>query len=295
MDDKFYLNEINPYILGCINVNPINCPPTGEPFPPRTTRWFELELITWGDGYIVTEGKRHNVRKGNLFFRPPGVKVQGFAPYYCYLVVFDISYDPAKEQIYQGTLSLNNDAEPRNEDKLWKEIFPMFKEVIENPVWEMLFRQIFEENVQSGKHNQFTLKTLLMQLLHKLYESRIDEAVLATRHHSLRRHLNGILKAKAYIDNRPASCFNLEELSALAGLSENFFCTAFKKIVGESPIVYANRVKINVAKSMLIQTNDSIKDISSILGFNNVTYFHRLFKSMEGFTPQQYRDQTKMQ
>ncbi|MCJ8010446.1 hypothetical protein MUG84_01655 [Paenibacillus sp. KQZ6P-2] len=157
-----------------------------------------------------------------MFFRPPGIKVQGFAPYYCYMVVFDISYNPAKEQIYHAPLSLNNDAETGNADKYWKEIFPMFKEAIENPEWEMLFKNIFEECVLSGKGNQFTLKTLLMQLLHKLYQTRNDEAVLAARHHSLRRHLNGVLKAKAYIDHHPASCFNLEQLSVLAGLSSTF-------------------------------------------------------------------------
>ncbi|WP_425313139.1 AraC family transcriptional regulator [Paenibacillus mangrovi] len=31
-----------------------------------------------------------------------------------------------------------------------------------------------------------------------------------------------------------------------------------------------------------------------MLGFDNVTYFHRLFKSMEGVTPHQYREQAKM-
>ncbi|MFD0616157.1 helix-turn-helix transcriptional regulator [Paenibacillus sp. GCM10027629] len=64
--------------------------------------------------------------------------------------------------------------------------------------------------------------------------------------------------------------------------------------MGKSPIVYANRVKINTAKLMLIQTNDTIRQISSTLGFDNVTYFHRLFKNIEGVTPKQYRERNKM-
>jgi len=288
-----FLNAINPYILYCINVNSTNCPPAGKPFPPRTTRWFELELITWGEGYMVTEGKRLNAHEGKLFFRPPGVKVQGFAPYYCYLVVFDISYDPTKEPIYHGPFSLNN-PEAGNGEEHWREIFPMFEE-IRDPNWEMLFRNIFDKFVRSGNHDQFTLKTLLMQLLYKLDQTRDDEVILASRHHSLRRHINGVLRAKAFIDSHPASFIILKQLSALAGLSVNFFCTAFKEIVGESPIVYANRVKINTAKLMLIQTNDTIRQISSTLGFDNVTYFHRLFKNIEGVTPKQYRERNKMQ
>ncbi|WP_226799835.1 helix-turn-helix domain-containing protein [Bacillus thuringiensis] len=49
--------------------------------------------------------------------------------------------------------------------------------------------------------------------------------------------------------------------------------------------------KIEEAKKLLTLTNHSLLDISTLLNFNNQSYFTKVFKEYTGITPKQYRNQ----
>ena len=58
--------------------------------------------------------------------------------------------------------------------------------------------------------------------------------------------------------------------------------------MGENFIPYVNRKKIEVAEQMLSE-GKLVYQVSDILGFENSTYFSKLFKKIKGITPEQYR------
>ncbi len=60
-------------------------------------------------------------------------------------------------------------------------------------------------------------------------------------------------------------------------------------IVGQSAVSYILKVKLNTAKKMLQNTLDPITDISSACGFNDASYFSRVFKKEFGVTPSQFQ------
>lgn len=54
---------------------------------------------------------------------------------------------------------------------------------------------------------------------------------------------------------------------------------------------YVNQVRISHAKEMLKKTDKKTYQIAQAVGYENAKYFFRVFKKMEGITPEQYRNQ----
>lgn len=65
----------------------------------------------------------------------------------------------------------------------------------------------------------------------------------------------------------------------------------FKKETGKSITDYINLQRLKYACQLLVSTNQSIISIANRTGFNNVTYFNRLFKNVYGVSPKIYRTQ----
>lgn len=73
-------------------------------------------------------------------------------------------------------------------------------------------------------------------------------------------------------------------------LSQNYLSDVLKKESGRSAKDYINDFVIEKAKSVLLNSSDSISGIAYALGFNYPHYFSRLFKNKTGMTPQEYRE-----
>ncbi len=79
--------------------------------------------------------------------------------------------------------------------------------------------------------------------------------------------------------------------SALISRTECFRC--FQTILGQSPMEYLIEYRLSMAMMLLTNTDRSISDISYSCGFNNPSYFGKLFKDKCGLSPKKYRDQNR--
>ena len=98
-----------------------------------------------------------------------------------------------------------------------------------------------------------------------------------------------ILNALEYITNNIEKEINIRQLADICFLSLDHFIRLFKKEMKQTPLVYINEKRIEKALSLLIFTNQPVKDIAYQLSFENVSYFNRLFKKQTGCTPMEYR------
>ena len=76
----------------------------------------------------------------------------------------------------------------------------------------------------------------------------------------------------------------------LAHLSPNYLSDLLKKETGKNIKEHINDTIINKAKTMLLNSSDSVSEIAYDLGFNYPHYFSRMFKSQTGFSPAKYRE-----
>lgn len=95
-------------------------------------------------------------------------------------------------------------------------------------------------------------------------------------------------EAIALIENEYASPLTLEELAQAAGMSRKYFCHFFKQMTRYSPIEYLNRHRVEVACYKLMAGLSNVTDIAYECGFNDLSYFIRMFKRIVGMTPKQY-------
>lgn len=66
-------------------------------------------------------------------------------------------------------------------------------------------------------------------------------------------------------------------------------CRLFKRQTGITCNRYLSVLRIEKAKQLLRKTELSVTEVSSETGFNSITHFERVFKSLEGTTPSAYR------
>lgn len=92
-----------------------------------------------------------------------------------------------------------------------------------------------------------------------------------------------------YIDNHSTQKIRLKDLANLINMSEGHFCRYFKRMTNKRPVEYLNEHRVNRAAYLLQTTNAPIMDIAFDVGFDNISYFIRVFRSIKQCTPSDYR------
>lgn len=85
--------------------------------------------------------------------------------------------------------------------------------------------------------------------------------------------------------------FTIKSLAERLKISEGYFRKMFKNNTGKSPIEYLMQIRINSSIQMLLQTNNTIAQISLACGYNNQYYYSNVFNKMMGVSPAAYRNQ----
>jgi AraC-like DNA-binding protein len=89
-----------------------------------------------------------------------------------------------------------------------------------------------------------------------------------------------------------ASPLTLEDLADEAAMSPEYFSRVFHKVTGKAPINYLNYYRIECAAELLRATKKQVIEIALLCGFNDVSYFVKLFKRYKSVTPNIFRRQT---
>lgn len=107
-----------------------------------------------------------------------------------------------------------------------------------------------------------------------------------------RYHASQILKMKdllQFIAIHYASPLTLKEASDFCGYSTSYFMKFFKSFTGSTFVEYLNTYRLKKACELLLSTNLTVLEISGTVGFDNHSYFIRIFKRQYGITPKKYR------
>ncbi|MCP5087369.1 MAG: helix-turn-helix transcriptional regulator, partial [Rhodobacteraceae bacterium] len=82
---------------------------------------------------------------------------------------------------------------------------------------------------------------------------------------------------------------DVEAIAADAGMSVRQFNRRFKSATGETFNGYLQLVRIEAAKADLVNTGVPFEEISLKAGYENVSFFRRIFKKSTSITPAEYR------
>ena len=94
-----------------------------------------------------------------------------------------------------------------------------------------------------------------------------------------------------YINANYSEKISLSTISKKFYLSESYIARLFKKELGTKPAEYINKTRIHASKKIIFESDMSIKEISEKVGFSDACYFSKVFKSMTGISPSDFKKQ----
>lgn len=81
----------------------------------------------------------------------------------------------------------------------------------------------------------------------------------------------------------------LPAMLELVPYTHEYLCREFKRMIGCTPTEYINSIRLNHARKLLDDPNNSILDACYSAGYDSVSYFYHLFRAKFGTTPSRYR------
>ena len=102
-----------------------------------------------------------------------------------------------------------------------------------------------------------------------------------------------ITKILEYIRTHLGASPDLDALAAFSCLSKDHLIRIFKREMKMTPAAYINKKRMEKAQLRLVTETTPVKEIAYQLGFEDQTYFNRVFKRMTGQTPLDYRKKAR--
>ena len=103
------------------------------------------------------------------------------------------------------------------------------------------------------------------------------------------KHADVLYKASVYIKDNYMKKLSLEDVASYVYLSPTYFSKVFKDETGENFNSYLNRIRIEKSKKLLLNENINLADISNMVGYEEQSYFSKVFKRITGKSPLQFR------
>ncbi len=157
------------------------------------------------------------------------------------------------------------------------------------PTVRALVWRIFDEIGENGVGTPFKIIGLMHELLGEAWQknefiSHLPPSSVQDEQKNLK--LKAALK---FIRENFNQELTLEEIASQAGLSCKYFCKFFKDMTGTTPINYLMTYRIERAARKLLGSDLTVTQIAYDCGFNDASYFIKIFKSFKGVPPKEYR------
>jgi AraC-like DNA-binding protein/ligand-binding sensor protein len=108
------------------------------------------------------------------------------------------------------------------------------------------------------------------------------------------RHALPLRRAESFIRENYTRKVRLKEVADVSGLSAPYFSTVFKEEMGENLSDYLNRLRVARAAKLLMDTDLSLSEIAGSCGFEDQSWFSKIFKNYAGLSPGKYRDNNRV-
>jgi transcriptional regulator GlxA family with amidase domain len=99
-----------------------------------------------------------------------------------------------------------------------------------------------------------------------------------------------VKKAQAHIEKKLDEKISVEDLSAKFAVGRRNFDRRFIKATGNTPVEYAQRVKVEWAKKTFENTRKTINEVMYEVGYSDVKAFREVFRKITGISPLEYKN-----
>lgn len=104
------------------------------------------------------------------------------------------------------------------------------------------------------------------------------------------KHSDVLYKIMQYVKANYNKKITLDDIAAHVYLSRSYISSMFKEEMGEGLFTYVNRIRVEKSKILLLNESVSLVNVGGMCGFEDQSYFTKVFKSIVGVSPKKYRD-----
>lgn len=132
---------------------------------------------------------------------------------------------------------------------------------------------------------ELMVKALLLQMIAQMF---CQHQMISVQHAPSEKSQR-LKEMLQYIRQYYASPLTITVMAEQFHMSEKYFSRYFRIATGQNFTAYLNTVRIEKAQSLLLETDETVLEIAFACGYENVSYFNRVFRKQTGFSPLQYR------
>jgi AraC-type DNA-binding domain-containing proteins len=240
--------------------------------------FFQVVFVFNGEGIICVDGVERKTEINQLYIIRPFVKHMISASSGKPLNTVELKFYCSDEYTNQML-----------------HILPQFIEKADSNI-RGVFVGIIEEIKGKNSYFKEIIKSQLSQIFYYVYRGCTNQFNNQTSEEMFQKgsekHIvksEVVQEAIRYINENYSSEIKLNDLAEHVHLNPGYFCSVFKEEYGISPIHYLQMIRLENAKNMLANSNQSITDIANQVGFQSIHYFSRFFKANVGLTPNDFR------
>ena len=257
-------------------------------FPGFTIHWhdeIEVMYIVKGKGTFLIDDEEHLVTEGDIVYISPRLIHSGQAidnnNFITICYVIDINYLLSLSGEHNTDKYISSLDEQKISKTIIKPKDPGYKAI------KNCLHLIDLCTVDKGIAYQLEIKMQLYSFFALLYKNGYF-SVNNTKTFD-RESEELVKKAINYIQANYNKQLTVNEIAKHVGLSPSHFMSVFKQHTKLTCIKYINSYRLNIAETILKETDESVLQIAQDCGFNNLSLFNREFKKSYFSTPTQYR------
>ena len=138
------------------------------------------------------------------------------------------------------------------------------------------FEEIWNAQIKVTYDHVLLKTSLLYMLLYKIVKNA---------NYHIPKEYERIKETIKYLEANYAADFDLKTLADKCNLSCEMFRLYFLKVKGMPPMKYKTQLRLEKARDLLSSKEYSVKEVSYIVGYSDVSYFSRIFKKEFGYPP----------
>lgn len=165
----------------------------------------------------------------------------------------------------------------------------LFHNKIESEAIKETLKRMIAEYEEKSNGYELQLLSLIYRIISELFVNEVAKSLSKRNAEQLGKSRAGFQRVLEYIEMNYESEIKLSYAAQLSGMSKGYFCACFKQMTGKSFTEYLNLFRVEKAAILLKQSQNSITDIALSVGFEDVSYFCRIFKKYMGQAPSFYR------